>query len=554
MRTCRSCLIDKNESEYSINKHIKDGLSTLCKECGNSKAKARYALRSSEGAMRVALYRENNPDKAKESLKRYKEKMRLESAAVKRLERKLRKESMSEDDIIKERNGFVNRYRTDAEFKAKIDSESRENSRDVRAVLKKEKRKAWELAKDSELKEYRNGWTVKKRATDPEWHANELEIKTVWRLKNWHKEEFGGPGWIRDIASRPVDQKYVYRLHAWQQNRCYFCNTPFADDCTVEHILPRSKGGPNLEQNIVLTCEDCNYGRQAKIYHLEWQPKRYEASENLFLKPKTVGAALAEVGIEFTKDTDNNCWVLKASNGASKTMFILSTFMCSTRNLDTSGAKVAAHIQKTFENAIIFFDYEWYGRRESCLNLLKSKLGISFRGPGARKLDLVTISQKEADTFLDSHHVMGKRSGIAYRMALTDGNMIHGVGLFTDKGEVWECDRLAFHGHIPGGMSKLMKGLWDLEGYKPIKTFVDSRYASGAGHETVGFRQVGMSPDSYQWVFPDKVKHQRYLSNENKMSQNLLYFNPNASNGDNIIANGVHKIWTPKRHTIIWEK
>ena len=140
----------------------------------------------------------------------------------------------------------------------------------------------------------------------------------------------------------------------------------------------------------------------------------------------------------------------------------------------------------------------------------------------------------------------------SHRIALTDGNKIVGLGMFADRGEVYECVRLAFAGHVPGGMSRIITSLRRNYEHKPISSYVDTRYADGAGHETIGFTYEGMTPETYMWVFPDRMQHQRYLSNDNKMSRNLIWFDPASSREQNITANGVFRVWTPGRIRMLY--
>ena len=119
--------------------------------------------------------------------------------------------------------------------------------------------------------------------------------------------------------------------------------------------------------------------------------------------------------------------------------------------------------------------------------------------------------------------------------------------MFADRGDVYECVRLAFAGHIPGGMSRILTELRRRYERKPISSYIDTRYADGAGHESIGFMREGTTPETYMWVFPDRMQHQRYLSNDNKMSRNLIWFDPELSREQNIAANGIFRIWTPSR-------
>lgn len=50
--------------------------------------------------------------------------------------------------------------------------------------------------------------------------------------------------------------KGIYRKARQRDGACVYCGTGPAE--TVDHIIPRSKGGSNKQTNIVGCCEDCN--------------------------------------------------------------------------------------------------------------------------------------------------------------------------------------------------------------------------------------------------------------------------------------------------------
>ena len=137
------------------------------------------------------------------------------------------------------------------------------------------------------------------------------------------------------------------------------------------------------------------------------------------------------------------------------------------------------------------------------------------------------------------------------RIGLLDGNQLLGLGIFARRDSYFECSRLAFHGHVAGGMSRIIQALWRSRGKAPVVTFVDSRYASGDGHAAIGFEHLSQSPETYLWVLPDKVRHQRFLSNDNKCSRSLLYFRPYMKLSESIAANGIYRMWLPPKHKMI---
>ncbi len=520
MKVCNYCQTEKQETEFASSRKYKDGLKPVCKQC-EAQRKKDYNK----------AYREAHKDKLIEYCRQWRAEgnkvNRSAESRQKHLDRE--KKRWAEDETYRERQ-----------------KQLKKEARQKDPEKFKQKNKEWREANLKHARDYARTYTQIKRATDPEWHKRELTNKTVWRHRNWHYEKFGRGGWVRSATDdNLVDQKEIARLHAWQQDHCYFCNKPMKK-VTLEHILPRERGGPSISQNLSLTCENCNYGRQERLYGLEWLPAEVEPVEDkIYLTPYTVVEALQAQGINCKKINDQ-FWEVSYGN-KSKILYILSSFFGSDRNPASRHGRFAKFLQSQSEKPIILFDREWYLRQGACINMVKSKLGIAEKTYGARELDFVAVSQSDADAFLTEHHVMGKKIA-AVRIGLHDGQRLFGLGLFTDKGEVWECDRLSFRGHVPGGMSKIMKELWRSYGRKPIRSFVDSRYADGSGHESIGFENVGMSGESYQWVLPDRMQHSRYLSNDNKMARSLLYFNPKVSREENIKANGIFKIWTPKRH------
>jgi ribosomal protein L37E len=529
-RICKKCAVERNIYEFSVRKARKDGIDIVCKTC-----------KSAENA----AYRADPINRGKN----------IQNAANWRAagNKTVRPESYAAEHNAREKARYVN------------DAEYRDRQRVYKAKRRREnpeyyarKNREYQLARAFEIRAYNRNYMKTRKENDPAYHARCLDSQTMWRLRHWHEIQ-EKTGWVKYVPGERIALGEFRALHGWQQGHCYFCNRIMESDGlhrTIEHIVCRSFGGPDLTQNLVFSCSNCNYSRQDKVYDYEWLPESevHPVHNKFFLHQGTVGKKLTAAGLDWYTDAAGH-WVLRGLDGRERALFILSTFFCSDRNPASFGGRVSKIMPKGYDNPLILLDREWFGRSESCLNMLRSKMGIAIRGPGARKLQVTDITQEEANTFLDTHHVMGKKDKVAIRLGLIDlDGTLYAVALFSDKEDVYEWDRLAFRGHIPGGMSKLQNALWELHGYKPIRTFVDSRYADGSGHETIGFQHIGKSPETYLWVFPDKLRHQRYLSNDNKLSTNLLYYNKDLTNSENIRANGIFKIWMPKKHIILTER
>ena len=387
-----------------------------------------------------------------------------------------------------------------------------------------------------------------RRRDDPVYHQRCLDLQTMWRIRHWAKDPESN-SWVRHAENQTIEPSWRLRLHAWQDGRCYVCNKP-SERMTIEHLVPRSRNGPTVKQNIVYSCTSCNYSRQHRMWGPEWKPDSVESTTSGFiLSYSTIYSALSDAGLRVKKDIDGG-FVISGPGDTTRKFYVLSTFACSERNPGSGNGRILMRLQNESAGSIVVFDYEWYARSAAITNMLRSKTGIAGTRTGARSLSLSEIDSATATDFLNTHHAMGAVNA-SHRIALTDGSRVIGLGMFADRGDVFECVRLAFSGHVAGGMSRIMTELRRRHGDKPISSYIDTRYADGAGHETIGFTHEGQTPETYMWVFPDRLQHQRYLSNDNKMSRNLIWFDPELSREENIAANGVFRVWTRPRLRMI---
>ena len=434
-------------------------------------------------------------------------------------------------------------YQENPEVRERVKAAAKKRRLEKPEVIKAEM-KAWLDKNRPKVREYQRLYAQDHRLNDPNYLRRSLEAQSMWRLRNWARDPQSN-SWIRHAENQAIDHAWRAHLHAWQEDHCYLCNRP-TKTLTIEHLIPRSRSGPTTKQNIVFTCRSCNYSRQSRIFWTEWRPPVVEPNtDRCLLRFRTIPAALAAAGIGGQPATDGS-FILSTQERKDRPLFIVSTFFGSERNPGSDNGHVACRLRETHPTAIILFDREWYVRRDAVLNMLRSKMGIANRRPGARHLDVAEIDSPASDDFLRRNHVMGPVDA-PFRIGLLAEGILVGLGIFADRGETFECVRLAFDGHVPGGMSKIMQGLWRLYGKRTISSYVDVRYANGDGHETIGFHTNGSTPDTYSWVLPDRTQHQRYLSNDNKMSRSLIYFSTDISREDNIRANGIFKIWLPGR-------
>ena len=61
--------------------------------------------------------------------------------------------------------------------------------------------------------------------------------------------------WVFQTTQKP-NLRYLYKRY---RGRCQICGDKFdVKDMTIEHVYPKSKGGPKEDHNITLTCQPCN--------------------------------------------------------------------------------------------------------------------------------------------------------------------------------------------------------------------------------------------------------------------------------------------------------
>ncbi|CAB4142174.1 HNHc domain containing protein [uncultured Caudovirales phage] len=63
---------------------------------------------------------------------------------------------------------------------------------------------------------------------------------------------------LKDTGSTTKWRKIRQRILWRDQNCCYWCG---GEANTVDHLIERSAGGTDDEQNLVAACAKCNYGR-----------------------------------------------------------------------------------------------------------------------------------------------------------------------------------------------------------------------------------------------------------------------------------------------------
>lgn len=80
-----------------------------------------------------------------------------------------------------------------------------------------------------------------------------------------------GPGffhkrnWFRALSNH--NRRVSFRLQRY--GRCLRCAEELPEDSTGDHLVPRSRGGPDDAQNYAPLCKRCNVGKRARDF-AEW--------------------------------------------------------------------------------------------------------------------------------------------------------------------------------------------------------------------------------------------------------------------------------------------
>ena len=151
---------------------------------------------------------------------------------------------------------------------------------------------------------------------------------------------------------------------------------------------------------------------------------------------------------------------------------------------------------------------EWLHKEDIVKSRLQQIIGVTSTKVYARKCNIMPISSKEKDKFLEENHIMGKDvSGIRYGAYY--GDELIAVMTFTKssfvkggKGDEWELNRFAIkkYIHSPGLASKMFKRF--VSDYNPnrVISYCDRRWNAGRSYRYMGFKFVGETSPSY-WYF-----------------------------------------------------
>jgi 5-methylcytosine-specific restriction endonuclease McrA len=92
-------------------------------------------------------------------------------------------------------------------------------------------------------------------ASEDRWHAEriEVEVPSVVRLRRYVRVPY------RRIA--PLNRRAVFARDA---HTCQYCGRRAE---SIDHVVPRSRGGAHVWENVVAACSPCNTAKRDRLVH-----------------------------------------------------------------------------------------------------------------------------------------------------------------------------------------------------------------------------------------------------------------------------------------------
>ena len=234
------------------------------------------------------------------------------------------------------------------------------------------------------------------------------------------------------------------------------------------------------------------------------------------------------------------------------------------------------HLEKTIAcvekgiRLIHIFEDEWYDKRVHVESRLKHFLGVYTNRIGARQTEIRNLPASDRRTFLDRNHIQGK-DGAAFSYGAYYKNKLVGVMSFCRprismgmkgsaiQGGMYELSRFAVESgyQIYGLASKMFKHFIKVENVDMIYTYSDLRWnkyhGTGTVYEKIGMKYISSSSPSYFYI-KDMKREYRFGYRKNILVNKLETFDPDMTEYENCLANGLDRIFDCGCDKFIWEK
>ena len=202
------------------------------------------------------------------------------------------------------------------------------------------------------------------------------------------------------------------------------------------------------------------------------------------------------------------------------------------------------------------FEDEWNLNPDIVKSRLTNILGGITLKIYARKCQIKEVNSKDASSFCNQNHLMGKgRSNI--RIGLYHDNVLVSLMTFTNNNlsrkliGVWEINRFAslLDTNVVGGASRLFKHFLTQCDPTVVISYSDNRWSTGGLYAQLGFEKISDGVPNYWYVEPNVLKriHRFTLRKTKTDNQELTEY-------QNRTAQGFTRVWDCGSSKWEWSK
>ncbi|MBB6270463.1 hypothetical protein HDF26_000890 [Pedobacter cryoconitis] len=225
--------------------------------------------------------------------------------------------------------------------------------------------------------------------------------------------------------------------------------------------------------------------------------------------------ALQDIGIESELYTSDSFLLLKFQDNEELHLNLLSI----AKHPDSAETLLLQQQYSASDKQLIqLWEDIWYTKPVQILSRISALLGKNKRIHG-RKTSIITITQPEADEFLQKNHLQGSAKA-RHRYALVLEGQFVAVATFSAKRKMTrkhtdytsvELIRFATADGftVQGGLSKLIKHLIKTILPSDVMTYADLDWSYGKGYTKLGFEMVSQMPPAEIWL--DQSTNIRYF-------------------------------------------
>lgn len=204
--------------------------------------------------------------------------------------------------------------------------------------------------------------------------------------------------------------------------------------------------------------------------------------------------------------------------------------------------KLERTLEKGYRLLTVFSD-EWQSNRNLVKDRIRSILKCEARKLYARKCQVEKITNQEAYSFCEQHHLMGGINS-KHNYGLKHNGILVSVMTFSktrfDK-TGWELVRYCSDGIVVGGAQKLFKRFLADHPDGDIVSYADRRWSDGDLYRTLGFEESSPSKPGYWYFNSDNVRMHRLNFTKQKLIKNNS--DPNKTEWEIMVDSGFDRIW-----------